>query len=306
MLLLVAIGPLKSQERSSEEITHMIFMDSVVVRASRTGFSVSDFIDLVRKDLTFYSAFRNLRMGSFELSTDMKFFNKVGEVQADYEGRDQQVMRDTCLYQRRMKRVTSGDFFRKRNGEPRYYTFTLFDRLFLIHDTICGVEEDLGPVDFDRDEASGHVVELKKLIFAPGSKSDVPFIGSKTAIFSDKMIDNYDFSIRSERFRDGTEAFVFEAKVKPEFGDTKDNTTVIKQLTTYFAKSDFQVLGRTYRLAQYKAIFQFDVFMDIVLDKTQARYYPSKIHFDGFWNVPMKRKETSTFTLNIDHYEHYN
>jgi len=283
----------------------MVFMDSVVVKASRTGFSVSDFIDLVRNDVTFYSAFRNLRSGSFEMGTDMKFFDKRGSVQAAYEGRHLQVKHDTCRFQIETQEATSGDFLRKRNGEPRYYTFSLFDRLFLLHDTICGVEEEVSAVDFDQDESSGHVVELKKLIFAPGSRSSVPFIGSKTAIFSDRMIERYDFAIRSEKFGDTTEAFVFEAQLKPEFQEVKDNATVIKQLTTYFAKEDFQVLGRTYRLAQYKAIFQFDVFMDIVLQKVQGSYYPSKIHFDGFWNVPMKRKETSTFTLNFEQYDPY-
>jgi hypothetical protein len=149
----------------------------------------------------------------------------------------------------------------------------------------------------------GHVGELKKLIFAPGTRSDVPFIGDKTEIFSEDMRDRYNFFIKSAHYADSIDAYVFEARLKADYLEPKNNKTVIKELITYFAKEDFQVLARSYRLAHYKTFYSFDIEMEIALSKIAGQYFPVKINYVGFWNVPTKKRESSLFTITFSKFK---
>jgi hypothetical protein len=230
----------------------------------------------------------------------MNFFDRKNRETARYAAAYQQYIKNRCRYQVKTSEKIDGAFYKKGKKTSNFYTFDLFDRLFLLHDTTCNVRVLPQEIQFDAKGVEGHVAELKKLIFAPGTHSDVPFIGQKTEIFSEKMRDRYNFYINSIRYLDQIEAYVFDIRLKPEYEGDRNNKTVIKELTTYFSKKDFQVLGRTYRLAHYKPFYQFDVSMQILLEKVDQRYYPEKIVFDGFWNVPMKRKETSNFTVYFE------
>ncbi len=292
-------GTVYPQKSISDEIAKIVYMDSIVVKASQKDFSVKDFIDLVREDASFYQAFRNLRASDYHFVTRMTFFDRKEKESAAYIGQHHQHIKNGCRFQEKLYEETSGNFLKKRNHEVNYYTYELFDRLFLLHDTTCNVQVLPLDIRFEGDGREGHVAELKKLIFSPGTHSDVPFIGSKTEIFSEKMMERYNFYIRSDKFLDKTDAYVFEIRLKPEYNDDHNNKAVIKELITYFAKIDFQVLGRSYRLAQYKPFYQFNVHMDIRLEKIDDRYYPSRIVFDGFWNVPLKQKETSIFAIDF-------
>jgi hypothetical protein len=301
MLIWPSIG--HTQDKITDQIAKIVYLDSIVVRASQDDFSVSDFIDLVRNDASFYLAFRNLRAAAYSFDTDMTFLDRKDRQVAGYQAKHKQYFENGCRYQKILSEQITGDLFRKRKREERYYTFSLFDRLFLTHDTICGIFVKPQEISFDGKGMEGHVGELKKLIFAPGTRSDVPFIGNKTEIFSEKMMDRYNFFIHSELYEDTTEAYVFEARLKPEYQEIKDNKTVVKELITSFAKEDFQVLSRSYRLAHFKAFYSFDVQMNIILLKKVDRYFPGRIEYQGFWNVPTKKKESSSFTVSFSQFD---
>lgn len=292
-----------AQDTIASEIARIVFMDSVVVKASRQDFSVEDFIDMVRKDETFYRAFSNLRVADYFFSTHMTFFDRKNRESATYDARYHQHIKNQCRFQEKLEENIDGNFRRKRKDDTRYYTYDLYDRLFLLHDTTCHLEVNADPVSFEGEGMEGHVAELKKLIFAPGSHSDIPLIGDKTEIFSEKMINRYHFFINSVRYSDTMDAYVFEVRLKPEYERKQNNRTVIKELITYFSKKDFQVLDRCYRLAHYKALYQFDIKMQIELQKVADRYFPARIVFEGFWNVPVKRKETSIFTIKFEKFQ---
>lgn len=281
-----------------DRITSVVILDSVVVSASRQGFSVREFIELVQDDKTFYVAFRNFRAATCVLETSMELFSRKGEVVAHYSSEVNQHVEDGCVFQETVSSSSSANFFR-RKGRDRFYTYTLFDRLFLMHDTVCDVKTNYADVSFDGRGKEGHVAELKKLIFLPGSRSNVPFIGKKTAIFSEEMIDKYDFFIRRELYQDSIECYIFEASLKPRFAGEKDNRTVIKKLTTFFSTSDFQVISRQLVLAQYGSLYQFDVRMDLKLHRHGDHYLPAVVSYSGFWNIPTKKRETATFVVRF-------
>ncbi len=304
LVLLLCIGPsqiLFSQDEINRHIASVVYLDSVVVTATRGEFSVSDFIEFVRNDSTFYSAFKKLRQTPYLFSTQMVFFDRRKNERARYSASRRQKIDGKCRYQIMINESQSGNLYKKKNRSMNYYTFSLYDRLFITHDTVCGIFDSDDKSTSQKKGMEGHVEELKKLIFAPGSKSNVPFIGSKTEIFSKKMVGRYDFFIRSEKYRETKDAYVFEARLKPRYASLQNNKTVIKELTTYFSKENFQVLGRSYRLAHFKALYQFDISMEVELTEHTDFYIPQKIVYDGFWNVPTKKKETSNFTIDFYH-----
>ena len=303
-LVLQSLG-IHAQSEEAREIAKIVYLDSIVVQASKSDFSVQDFIDMVQKDVSFYLAFRNLRASSYDFNTSMIFRGRKERDKASYQSLHRQYIVGGCRFQVALQEKVSGNLFRKRKKKQNYYTYTLFDRLFLTQDTICGVEVRDQEINFEGKGIDGHVGELKKLIFAPGVKSDIPFIGNKMEIFSDRMRPRYDFFIHSKRYNGDVDAYAFEVRLKPEFGPLGNNRTVIKKLITYFSKTDFQVLSRSYQLAHYKAFYSFNVKMEIDLCKKGGLYFPSKIHYDGFWNVPTKKKETSTFSITFENHQVY-
>jgi len=178
----------------------------------------------------------------------------------------------------------------------------MFDQLFFTHGKVCRSQQTTKAPP-PRKGMGKHISELKKLIFSPGEKADVPIIGKKTEIFSKKMAKYYDYSITSSNYKNLVDCYVFSAVVKPEYQNRKEDKTVIKSLHTYFEKSNFQVIARAYQLKYYGALFDFDIRMKIELKKVGDAYVPEYLEYDGFWNVPMKKREISKFNARFYNYE---
>jgi len=286
-----------AQQDSLTDISAFIYLDSFTVTASKKGFNKKDFIDLVRTDESFLRAFHNLRFISYNSTNTFTFYNKKGKEKASYADTINQEVIDNC---RTMEFLTSkdmGNYFKRKKGRNyNYYTAEMHDRLFYTHKRVCdNPTPQMQPSSDSRIER--YVFELKKLMFKPGEPADVPFIGDKTSIFEAPMIQYYDFKISSELFENDIDCYVFEARVKPVY--VGKNKVVIKYLKTYFDKSTFQVIGRDYQLAYSAGLYQFDVNIHVELVKVFEKYFPKRISYDGFWNVPIKKRETAKFELQF-------
>lgn len=290
-----------SQSQSDGEqdgIAAVILLDSLTVTAQREGFSTEAFIELVQEDETFYRAFRNLRFATHTATNTMTFRDKSGAIEATYESTTRQFATTNCRSMDVLEERTTGNFY-KRKQKYRYYTAKMFDRVFFTHGTVCEGrnEQAESPRGLDK-----HIEELKKLIFQPGTEVNVPLIGSKTAIFTEDMMPYYDYAILSKDYN-GTDCYVFQVRVKPEFTERKEGKTVIKHMETYFERSNFQVVARAYQLAYRGALFDFDVTMDIELGKANGTYLPVKIAYDGWWNIPTKKIEIGAFSAHFYDFE---
>ena len=69
---------LSQQQLSPSDIAAIVTLDSFEVTASREGFNVTDFIEMVRNDRSFYEAFRNLRFVAYSAENDIQFYNRKG------------------------------------------------------------------------------------------------------------------------------------------------------------------------------------------------------------------------------------
>ncbi len=275
----------------------LITLDSIVVSASRSGFDVADFIEMLEKDQSFYQAFRNLRFADYISECEMKMFDKKQQVKADYYCKIKQDAEDDCRTMEYLEEKVEGNFF-KRKKKHRYYTGKMYDVIFHTHGKQCETRAILN----NQNSKSGiakHIAELEKLVFNPGSEANVPFIGKKTAMFSKELSKYYDFKIISKPYKEFEDCYVFTAEVKEEFKQRKVGKTVIKHLETYFAKEDFQIVARNLSLKYAAPVFDFDVNMAIELVKIGDQYFPSVINYDGNWDIPARRPEISQFTIRF-------
>ena len=170
-------------------------MDSFIVTASKQGFNVADFIDIVQKDESFFKAFHNLRFQAHVSDNKVEVFSRKRRIKAANYHQTKQVMEGNCRSMVYLDEKIIGNYFKnKKQRKHRYYTAKMHDQVFLTEGKVCG--EPNSP-SIDNQKLSGiqkHINELKKLIFQPGKEVDVPFIGYKTAIFKQKMLKYYDFS----------------------------------------------------------------------------------------------------------------
>ena len=293
----VGLGQQDSSVYGFGDFGGIIHLDSIVVVASKNDFNIADFIELVQSDKSFYKAFSNIRSLSYSADNQITMFGKKQNVLSKYSSKITQYFDGECRTMITNKVSVEGKFYKKKR-KYRFYTAKMYDHIFYTHGVVCTKDQ---PPDYE-SQLKGidkHVLELKKLIFSPGRKADVPLIGKKTAIFTEQMAKYYNFSINSKTYKNGIECYVFSVNLKPEFIINKKNKTVIKSLETYFEKSNFQVIARNYTLAYAAALFDFDVKMEIELKKIGELYVPEFIKYDGFWDIPTKKPEISIFTTHF-------
>ncbi len=303
-LALLLSPSIEAQEDSLPQFdfSRFIYLDSVVITASRSGFNTQEFIDMVRADSSFYEAFRNLRFINYDAENDITFYDKNDNIITAYHSTTRQYTQSegklTCRTMDILDENISGKYY-KRNRKPRYYTTKMYERLFFTKEKTCETRTSTPSEDEADGRMAKYVAQLKKLIFQPGEKVDVPIIGAKTAIFEEKMTQYYDYSINSKMYQGDMPCYVFRVDVKPEFVDRKEGKTVVKSLETFFEKKTFQVIGRNYRVAYYGALFDFDVTMNVKLTKLNNQYLPEYIRYDGFWKIPTQKREQAKFTIEI-------
>ncbi len=291
-----------AQEDSLDyDISAFVWMDSMVITAQRSGFDVEEFIEMVQKDETFYKAFKNLRTLGYTAGNDIRMFGKNNIQAASYSSTTIQQHQDDCRTMEYSNEIVEGKYYKNKSKKYKYYTAKMYDRLFFTHGKKCSRKGNGIPTK--KKGMEKYVEELKTLIFKPGEKVNVPLIKNKTAIFSKEMQKYYDYSITSDIYEDGIDCYIFTVKVKEEYLK-KEKKTVIKFLETYFAKTDFQVIARNYTLAYKSALYDFDVDMEIKLQRlSEDIYVPSFISYDGNWDVPTKKPEISKFQASFYDFE---
>lgn len=299
-IILSSYLELHAQEDSLayNDIYTVINLDSFVITATRAGFSVEDFVEMVRKDKRFYQAFRNLRLLSYTSDNEVLVFNKKRKKKASYNSKTKQLTTNKCRKMDILSENIKGKYY-KKNKSPKYYTSKLYERLFFTKGTVCEGGEQAKNQAKKASRMESYVSSLKTLIFQPGEEVDIPIIGKKMAIFDKKMQPYYDYSISSKSYKNGMDCYVFKAVVKPEYQERQQSKTVVKYLETYFAKADFQIVARNYHLAYNGALFDFDVKMEIELDRVGGQYLPVMLTYDGLWDVPAKRPEMVQFSTRF-------
>jgi len=277
---------------AQEDVVKAVMLDSVSISVKR-GFDKEDFIRMVREDTSFYKAFKNLKCLSNKSSSNLTVLNKESNEKASFNRKATQHVANRRMWITVDEENVQGKLY-KRNGEHRYYTAEMFDHIFFPKDTVrvsniirsgTGEKQD-GKNERNKDK-------LKLLIFNPGAEvGGVPLVGKKMAIFDPKMVKYYNYRISKEMYRDTISCYVFSCEAKPGKGEDK---TVIKSLKSYFDRSTFNVVSRSYKLEYTSLLFDFNVNINVDLTTHAGFLVPEKIEYSGYWDVPLKKIESINF-----------
>lgn len=292
---LLILNPSYSQKTDSsliDQIQAVLIMDSITVRAS--SLDVSTFIRRSMEDSTFYAAFKNLRSAGYEFESNLLFFDKKQKVKTSYFSLRRQEIEQSYRKNIILKEKIHPKYF-KRNGQPRYYTAQLYDRLFLTPSpTLIRHNDSENPVSSSKIE--GYIESLKRLIFMPGQPVNIPLGKDKFTLFSPPLKDYYDFMLYVDTINQEREVYTFHIKAKE---DSPLNKMAIHSLKTHFDKKNYQIMGRELELKDNTLLYSYDVKMQIDITEHQNKYYPTRISYRGQWNIPFKTPEISNFYFNI-------
>jgi len=287
---------INAQTAPYDGLMEAIWLDSMTITAKKSGFNVNNFIDMVREDTSFYQAFKNLRIISHDASHNQEFFNEKGKSTDFYSAKTQLIPSGSCKEIKYITKEKSKTYI-KNNGERRYLTAKLYERVFLPSGKICPNTISEGTSNKKEGIIDYYYGELKRFIFQPGEKANIPLIGSKTALFSNKMRKYYQYGIESKNYSDGTPCYVFTIKVKDEYAGRK---TVIKFMETYFSRKDFQVMGREYAVEYPGPFFSFNIRVNVDLDYLgKKQYIPKLVSYSGEWDIPGRTKEIGKFKMQV-------
>lgn len=282
--------------RFNPDTIKTIQLDSVVnIQAQKFG--VETFINAIITDESFYQAFRNMKRYNFIAENRIYTYDKKNRI----EGRIFRKIKhknegqDKLVY---LARQDTGKVY-KKNGKYQLYTIEMFDYIFMNAYKTDFVKE--GPMTAGSkagDTNESYKDKLKTLIFAPGKPiKGLPFIGSKTQIFTANMRQYYDYAYHSGTYLDSIPVYRFKVTVKKDLSEGTKDGLMIKELTTIFDKRNFEILGRYVDMKYSNMLFDFDVQMNIETSYFRGEKLPVKITYQGNWDYPFKKEERASFLI---------
>lgn len=278
-------------KRFNPDTIRTIVIDSAInIHSHRLN--AQDFIDAVLADTGFYMAFRNMKKYDFVAENRIYTYDKKNKV----NGKIYRKLRHSDPNGKHkieyIAKRDSGNLY-KSNGKYQLYTVEMFDFIFTNAYNSDFIKGPALPGSGGTNES--YKDKLKTLIFAPGHKvKGIPFISSKTEIFSKDIRGYYYYQFARGKYLDSIPVYHFKVVRKPS---EADNDVVIKELTTIFDTRNFQVLGRYVDIKYSNWIFSFDIQMNIELANINGELLPTKITYQGNWDIPFYKVERASFLI---------
>lgn len=274
-----------------------VVIDEVIITQHKLD--VPSFIRYIKTDTSFYKAFKNIRFETFNVIENFTAYNAKGnKAIATQYLEAKQIYRGGCRSMNILEEKTTGNFYDKKKAY-NYYTAEMFASLFHTKGKVCnesrGIERNLDNATSGKSGLEKRKAQLKQLIFNPGSRvDDIPFFGKKSSIFTDNMIDKHQYKI-SDETKNGESCYKFDATPLPQY--KKD--VVINKITTWFRKSDYSIVSRTYNLSYHGMGYDFDVVMMVDLANINGTLLPKYINYNGNWHITTQGRERVRFSANF-------
>ncbi|WP_443945822.1 hypothetical protein ACJVDH_01575 [Pedobacter sp. AW1-32] len=282
-------------ERFNPDTLKTITLDSTVnIKAEKLN--VETFINKIISDTSFYQSFRDMKRYSFIAENRIFTYDKKNKVSGKIYRKIRHRNSGPNKIEYLVKQDTGKMF--KKNGKYQLYTVEMFDYIFMNAYSADFVPN--APMDNGKGGGTneGYKDKLKTLIFNPGRPvKGIPFIGSKTEIFTANMRQYYDYSFASGTYLDSIPVYRFKVLVKPDLSKWTKDGIMIKELVTIFDKRNFNILGRYVDMKYSNMLFDFDVQMNIEMGYFGDDKLPTKITYQGNWNIPFKKEERASFMV---------
>ena len=295
MILIVSFANAQTTGDSTIDVGNKIITLSNFVINNKLN--VPAFIEKVKKDSSFYKAFKNLRIINFTAINDIRMNNKNGALDASLHSHTKQTIKNGCRTMKVLDEKSTGDMYNDLK-EFNYYTANMYASIFFTKGTICGEDNIVNGTAFSTEGKSGmekHKEQLKMLFFNPGKRiNGLPFMSNKTAIYDDELADSYDMNIDWEHYNN-TNCYVFKQKVKPN----RKGSVVVDEMNTWFNDSTFEVMARNYSLSYDAGVYDFKVNMEIQMTTVGNLTVPAVIRYTGNWKAIFKKRERGIFTATL-------
>ncbi len=301
LILVICSTNSKAQEQDSldtDRLARMVNLSEVIVR---TDLNVPKFIDRVKKDTTFYKAFRTLHILGFTAWNDIKLRDKKGKIKASLLSKTRQDRKNNCRTMEILSEKTTGNFYDDKHNN-NYFTGQLYSGLFFTNGSVCNENNVVKGIDFRPKSSNGmekRKEQLKMLFFNPGKKiPGIPFIGDKIDIFDPERAKLYDFIIDFGDY-EGQSCYVFSVKVKRDLDNSDKNSVVIDSMVTWFSAKTMEVMARNYDMSYDAGVYDFDVHMEVQMTKFGNLLVPKLLRYIGNWDVVLKKRERGIFTATL-------
>lgn len=296
LMSICGLGFAQQIPRFNPDTVLTVTIDSAIT-VSSTRLTVESFINEIINDTSFYAAFRNMKKYSFNAENRIFTYDKKNSVEGKVYRKIYHNNEGPYKMQF-LEKKDEGNVY-KRNGKYSLYTVEMFDYIFMNAYNSDFVPS--APVSGAKGESNeSYKDKLKTLIFSPGRPiKGVPFIGKKTEIFTANMRQYYDYSFFRGTYLDSIPVYRFKVVMKPELSNWTKDGLMIKELTTIFDMRNFQILGRYVDMKYDNFAFDFDVQMNIELGYfgNDQTLLPTKITYQGNWDIPFKRQERASFLI---------
>ena len=288
----------QSQDTTIVDENRAITLPEVFIR---NNFDYKKLIQQIKEDTTFYKAFRNLRILGYTSYNDIKILDKKGKIKASLNSKTIQHRIDSCRTTEIIEETSTGDFYNS-NHQYNYSTAEMYAGLFFSKGKICGENNIVKGKILDASDKSGmekHKEQLKMLFFNHGKKiPGIPLIGNKLDLYEDRAQNYYDYKIDIVEF-ENKNCYTFTIKPKEDLGWYKDKGVVVDEMITWFDLKTLEVLARNYKLSYRAGVYDFDVTMEVIMDKFNGLLVPKILRYKGDWKVIFKKRENAVFTATL-------
>ncbi|HEY0244380.1 MAG TPA: hypothetical protein VGC01_02360, partial [Mucilaginibacter sp.] len=289
-LLLFAYGSKAQIHRFNPDTVLTIVIDSAVNIQSHK-LNAQDFIDAIVRDTSFYQAFRNMKRYDFTAENRIYTYDKKNHI----DGRIYRKIKHSTIGRTHkteyLAKRDSGNIY-KKNGKYELYTVEMFDYIF---DNAYNSDFEKGDPSPKDGKNGSYKDKLKTLIFEPGHKiTGIPFISGKTEIFGPDMRQYYYYEFSRGRYLDSIPVYRFKVIKKPSVAD---GDVMIKEMTTIFDTRNFKILGRYVDMKYSNLLFSFDIQMNIELNRFNNELLPTKVSYQGNWDIPFHKTERASFLI---------
>lgn len=277
-----------------------VVIDSVVViKTAKGGLNADVFIERILNDTSFYEAFRNMKKYQFIAENSIYTYDKKDKVNGSMYRKIRHTD-DGKKYKMEFLDKKETGKLHKKNGKYSLLTVQMFDYIFM-----NAYNSDFVPASENKESKKArfgsnefYKDKLKTLIFTPGrSIKGVPIISGKTEIFTPNMRQYYDYAYSSGTYLDSIPVYRFKVTEKADLSSWTKSGIMIKELTTIFDKRNFQILGRYIDMKLNNVAFSFDVQMNIEMGYFNEDLLPTKISYQGNWDIPFKKEERASFLV---------
>jgi hypothetical protein len=278
-------------QRFNPDTIRTIVIDSAInIRSHKLN--AQDFIDAMLADTSFYKAFHDMKAFTFVAENRIYTYDKKNKIDGRIYRKIRHINNGKDHKIEYLVKRDSGNVY-KKNGKYQLYTIEMFDYVF--GNTYKTNFSNTDALTGSGAKNESYKDKLKTLIFEPGRKvKGIPFISSKTEVFSPEFRQFYNFQFARGKYLDTIPVYRFRVVRK---SSTAPNDVMINEMTTIFDERTFQILGRYIDMKYSNLFFSFNVQMNIEMNNFGGELLPVKITYQGNWDVPFHKEERASFLI---------